>query len=231
MRRLAAIQPSFLPWRGYFDIIHKVDVMVFYDDAQYDRRSWRNRNRIKTHSGSQWLTVPVCTKGNYTQPINAILIDNTSRWREKHLRAIHHNYHRATYFKTYFSLLEHAYEDAWSAISDLDIHLTKLIAQELNIEAEWVLASELTLQSRRTDRLVQFCEVLQADHYLSGPTARSYIEPEKFARAGITLEYQVYDYPPYKQLHGAFDPHVSAIDLLFNCGPDSSWYIWGWRDG
>ncbi|MBN1992344.1 MAG: WbqC family protein [Anaerolineae bacterium] len=227
MISLADIQPTFLPWRGYFDIIHKVDIFVFYDDAQYDRRSWRNRNRIKTPNGSQWITVPVLTKGKYFAPINEILIDNRQNWQHNHLKTIHHCYSKAPYFEQFFPLLVQVYEQPWERISDLDIYLTKMLADILGIRVQWVVSSDLKLTSRSTDRLVDICLALGADRYLSGPSAQAYIEPEKFKQAGITLEYQIYNYPPYPQINGIFDPHISVIDLLFNCGPDAPNYIWG----
>lgn len=227
MTSLAAIQPSFLPWRGFFDMIHKVDVFIFYDDAQYSREAWRNRNKIKTAQGVQWLTVPVLTSGHSTEPIHDIRIDDRHPWRRKHLEAIRHSYRKAPYFDRYFPLLSEAYAQPWELISELDIHLTKLVAELLGIQVQWVRSSDLGFTSRRTDRLIEFCTAFAADRYLSGPTAQDYIEPEKFDKAGISLEYQVYDYPPYPQLHGDFEPFVSAIDLLFNVGDQAAMYIWG----
>lgn len=225
MTSLAVIQPSFLPWRGYFDIIHKVDLFVFYDDAQYSRGSWRNRNRIKTPQGARWITVPVI--GDFPAPINCVKIDNRQNWQHKHLEMIRQSYAKAPYLETYYPLLVDAYSQGSELISDFDIQLTKLLAQWLGISSRWIMSSELGLSSTRTARLIDMCQLLGADHYLSGPTAHSYIEPEMFEAAGITLEYQRYDYPAYPQLHGEFDPFVSVIDLLFSCGPEALAYIWG----
>lgn len=227
---LSAIQPSFIPWRGYFDIIHKSDVFVFYDDTQYERRSWRNRNQIKTANGRLWLTVPVLTKGKYDENIQHICIDNTQEWKSKHLESIKRNYLKTPYFEQYFDDLRAIYNQDWLRISDFDMELTRWIACQLGITVRWELASGLGLSSKRTDRLVEFCTTLKADHYLSGPSARNYIEENKFSEQGIKLEYQVYEYPEYPQLFGQFDGNVSIIDLLFNCGIRSAYYIWGWRE-
>jgi len=227
MTVLADIQPFFLPWRGFFDIIHKSDIFVFYDDGQYVKGSWSNRNKIKTADGVQWITVPVQMRGHLGAAINEVRIVNALPWKKKHLRAIEQNYRRAPYFDKYFPLMEEVYAQPWDRIADLDIHCTKLIARLLGLEVRWILSSELGFTSRATDRLVEVCTALGADVYVSGPAGEAYLEPEKLERAGVRLEYQVYDYPAYPQLHGPFEPAVSIVDVLMNTGPEAPRYIWG----
>ena len=226
---MACVQPCFLPWKGFFHIIQKSDVFVFYDDAQYDRRSWRNRNRIKTPSGSKWLTVPVHVKGRYYEAINKVRIRNDLPWKHKHLETIRHSYTKAPFFEMYFEWIRGVYDRDWSLISDLDIALTRELSRELGLSTRFALSSELDLVAGRTEKLVEICLAHGADRYLSGPTAKAYIQEEKFIKAGLELEYMEYQYPEHPQLHGPFDHFVSIIDLLFNCGPEAPCYIWGDR--
>lgn len=227
MKKLAIIQPSYIPWRGFFDIINQVDVFVFYDDVQYERRSWRNRNKIKTSNGTKWLSVPVKTKGKYNALINEVLIDYDRDWQKDHIRSIYHNYCKSTYFEKYFPLIVKILEKPWTTISELDIEMTKLLANELGIRVQWEKSSDYVFDGTKTKRLINVCKEFGADYYLSGPSARDYIEPELFNEASIDLSYQNYNYPEYTQQFGEFEPFVSVVDLLFNCGENAPDYIWG----
>lgn len=222
------LQPSYIPWRGYFDQIHKADVFVFYDDVQYDRRGWRNRNRIKTRDGGLWLTIPVHSRGAQIEniPINEIEIDWQQPWNQQHLKAIQFNYGKTPYFKTYFPWLEEAYHRQPALLADFTIPLTIEMAGKVGIDAtRFVRSSELHVTGKKTDRLVEILLKLGAKHYISGPSAKSYIENEKFEQAGITLEYMEYNYPEYPQPYPPFDPFISVLDLLFVTGPEASRYI------
>jgi hypothetical protein len=222
-------QPNYLPWRGYFHQIQKADVFVFYDDVQYDKHGWRNRNRIKTSNGTIWLTIPVIKKGavqNHT-PINEILIDWTRDWSRKHWKTIEQAYGKAPFFDVYTSLLKEIYEERREKLADLTIQLTILIARALGIsETKFVRSSSLSVSGTKTGRLLGILRQLGATHYITGPTAKNYLDEEKLADAGISTEYMVYDYPVYTQLYPPYDPQVSVLDLLFMKGPDSSKYIW-----
>lgn len=227
--KIAIIQPSFLPWRGYFHLIQRCDKFVFYDDVQYDKHSWRNRNLIKTESGPRWLTVPVLTRNKFGQRINEVEINNVSgaRWAKKMSNTIYHNYRKAKCFNKYFSFFEPIFLKEWSKIAELDIATTIGICDLLGIKRSFHRASELGVSGERIPRLIGICKKLGGNHYISGPSAKNYIKSdEKFVENGITLEFHRYDYPEYEQLYGGFEPNVSIIDLLFNCGDNSPGYIW-----
>ena len=215
------LQPSYIPWRGYFHQIYKADLFIFYDDVQYDKRGWRNRNRIKTPHGSQWLTIPVFSKGAQTQniPIKDIRIRNNSGWEKDHLRSLQVSYAKTPYFDRYLPLLESFYEQKPIYLADFTIETTIALARALGIgHTRFQRSSELQASGSKTDRLIAILQQVGADHYISGPAARKYIEDEKFSAAGIRLEYMEYNYPPYPQLYAPFDPQVSILDLLFMTG-------------
>ncbi len=224
------LQPSYVPWRGYFHLIQRADVFVFYDDVQYDKHGWRNRNRIKTVTGSQWLTIPVLAKGNTESglPINAARINPAEKWAKKHLAGIKQSYARAPFFDTYRALVESFYAEPPPLLADFTIDTTKQLAAALGIaRTKFLRSSELQLEGAKNDRLLSLLTTVGATHYISGPSARSYIDEAAFAAANITLEYQLYDYPEYEQLHPPFDPQVSVLDLLFMKGPAAGELIWG----
>ncbi len=227
--RCAIIQPSYIPWRGYFDQIYKSDIFVFYDDVQYDKHGWRNRNRIKTHQGTQWLTIPVHSAGVVIEhaPINQIEIDWHTSWNRKHWNTIQQAYSKAPFFSKYEGLLEHFYFDVHDLLlSDFTIELTRSLCSELGIlHTRFIRSSEIISSGHKTDRVVQILTHLGVNHYISGPSARDYIEEDKFTDAGIVLEYMDYDYPEYTQLHPPYDPQVSIIDLLMMEGPDAIKYF------
>ncbi len=223
------LQPSFIAWRGYFHQVHRADVFVFYDDVQYDKHGWRNRNRVKTANGTQWLTVPVHAKGTIDQgrEIREITIDWTARFADKHLATIRQAYRKAPFFDRYIGILEKAYEARPEYLADLTIGLTEALCRELGSKTKFARSSELRIGGAPTERLVNIVKHFGCDHYISGPSAKDYVEEDLFAKAGIELEYQAYGYPEYPQLHPPFDPQVSIFDLLFMTGPEAPRYIWG----
>jgi WbqC-like protein family len=219
------LQPSYIPWRGYFHQIAKADVFIFYDDVKYDKHGWRNRNRIKTPSGSQWLTIPVFSKGvekNRT-PIDQIEINWNQNWNRKHWTALELAYGKAPFFERYAPLISGFYEGHPTLLAEFTIDTTIQLAQALGITStEFTRSSMLTgISGQKTDRLIQILTQLDITHYISGPSAKEYIDTEQFDKAGISLEYMVYDYPEYDQLYPPFDPQVSVLDLLFMCGPNA----------
>ncbi len=228
MRKAAIIQSSYLPWKGYFDIIHDVDTFVFLEDVQYTKHDWRSRNRIKTAGGVKWLSVPVT--GGISQKICEAKIDNTQRWQEKHMRAIHHSYASCDFYKSYCDDLFSVFKKTYETISDMNIALVEKLSSLLGIETQTLNSRDIDAPGRKDDKLVEICLHVGADTYLSGPSAKNYIVEDKFRRAGIRLEYKDYEgYPPYRQPWGTFDPFVSVIDLLFCCGERAPYHIWGWR--
>jgi hypothetical protein len=222
------LQPSYIPWRGYFDQINQADVFVFYDDVQYDKHGWRNRNRIKNHQGGQWITIPVHSQGVVVEniPINKVEIAWEQTWAERHWRAILQTYNKAPYFKQYAPWLEEVYQRRPERLADFTIPLTIEIAQKLgNCHTRFLRSSELAASGQKTDRLIEILSQLRATHYISGPSARDYIEIGKFEAAGISLEYMEYNYPEYLQLYPPYDPFVTILDLLFMVGPEAPRYI------
>jgi hypothetical protein len=230
--RCVILQPSYIPWRGYFDLIHLADVFVFYDDVQYDARGWRNRNRVKTSHGSTWLTIPVKKHRAQTEsiPIDRIAIDPTANWSQRHLAALRLSYAKAPYFSDFHEWLQRIYASPPPLLADFTIATTIDLAGMLGItNTRFVRSSSLGITGRKTDRLVSIIRELGATEYLSGPSARDYIEPEKFAEAGVELRYMTYAYPEYPQLYPPYDPGVSILDLLFMTGDQAPRYIWGER--
>lgn len=222
------LQPSYVPWRGYFDQIRRADLFIFYDDVQYDKHGWRNRNQIKTAQGKQWLTIPVHTKG-VTEgiPIKDVRIDWSKPWAKNHLKTLTISYNRSPCFKNYLPLLESLYGRQDVYLADFTIATTIALSHELGINStRFLRSSELPeVHGLKTERLIQILKKVGAAHYISGPSARDYIEPEKFAEAGITLEYMEYNYPEYPQLYPPYDPFVSILDLLFMVGGNAIQYL------
>ncbi len=224
------LQPSYIPWRGFFHQIQKADIFVFYDDVQYDKHGWRNRNLVKTPRGSQWLTIPVASKGAVSQglPISEVEIVWDRNWTRSHWGTLAGCYARAPYFDRYAPLLREFYGRRPIKLADFTIELTVALARELGLNhTRFVRSSELRITGTRTERLVNLIASLGATHYVSGPSAREYLDESLLARAGITLEYMSYSYPEYPQLYPPFDGRVSILDLLFMQGPNASRYIWG----
>jgi hypothetical protein len=222
------LQPSYIPWRGYFDQIRRADLFIFYDNVQYDKHGWRNRNQIKTAQGRQWLTIPVHSKGVTDGiAIKDVRIDWSKPWSKSHLKALTSAYNKCPHFKECLPLLETFYTRHDEYLADFTIETTIALSRELGLTStRFLRASELSdIDGTRTDRLIQILQRVGAKHYLSGPSARDYIEQEKFDRAGITLEYMTYNYPEYPQLYPPFDPHVTILDLLFMTGQDAIKYI------
>lgn len=225
--RCVILQPSYVPWRGFFHQIQQADFFVFYDDVQYDKNGWRNRNRIKSTQESMWLTIPIRNLGLAT-PINQVPIDWKQNWANKHFNSIRQNYARAPFFKKYEPLLQSFYERRDDLLADFTIGTTIALAQALGItKTQFIRSSTIPTMGSKTDRVMSVLTYLGATHYISGPSARNYIENDKFRAAGITLEYIEYNYPEYPQLHPPFDPQVSVLDLLFSVGPDAGALIWG----
>lgn len=218
--RVGVIQSCFIPWRGYFDFIRSVDLFVFYDDVQYSKNGWRNRNQIKTPQGLRWITVPVRHR-SLTQMICETEIDDKEDWRATHMRLWEENYRTTPYYQDVLAILGNLVLGAANTISELNIALTKTVAAYLEIDTQLMLSSDLHLGGKKTDRLIELLVKVEARTYLSGPSAEVYLDKEAFRRAGIGLEYKSYDYEPYPQLWGEFNGAVTVLDLIANCGPRS----------
>ncbi len=224
MKRVAIVQSSYIPWRGYFDIVGLVDEFVIYDVVQFTKRDWRNRNRIKTAQGLRWLTIPVVTAGAYRQAIADTRVLNGD-WTTTHWRTLCHAYAHAPYFGIYRDRLCELYRACrgLQTLSSVNRLLIRHLAMELGFTTAITEAQEYDIGScDRNRRLIDICLAANATTYLSGPSARVYLDVDLFTDAGITVEFMDYShYAPYPQLHGAFEPSVSVLDLLFNTGPEA----------
>lgn len=216
--RVGAIQSSYIPWRGYFDFIATVDAFVFLDDVQYTVRDWRNRNKLKTPKGAEWVTVPV-VHGHRSQLVTETQICRDVPWEKKHHGSWSSNYSAAPYFDVVMELLGNLGKIQESTISELNIHLIHRICDYLKINTPMILSSELSPQGSKTERLIDLLKKLNATTYLSGPSADAYLDKDLFRQNGIRLEYKSYDYAPYPQLWGDFIGEVTVLDLIANCGP------------
>ena len=222
--RVGIIQSCYIPWRGYFDFIASVDAFVFHDDIQYTKRDWRNRNKLRTAKGTEWLSVPVSYKST-DQLICATPIDYGTPWPQKHLRTWEANYRRATHYAAAADLLASMAGERHASISELNVALTRRICGYLDIRTPMLLSSELKAQGSKTARLIDLLQKLGATAYLSGPSADAYLDKAMFRDQGITLEYKTYDYAPYPQLWGDFIGEVTVLDLIANCGPRAKEYL------
>lgn len=226
MKRVAIVQSNYIPWKGYFDLIAAVDEFILYDDMQFTRRDWRNRNQIKTCQGVQWLTVPVKVKGKFHQKIRETEIDGDA-WAESHWRALTQNYSKAPYFHQVSEVLESVYmSPPPKLLSDLNRRLLEAINSFLGITTRLSNSWDYSLIEGKTERLVDLCRQAEATEYISGPAAKGYLQEDLFDKAGIRLSWFSYDgYPEYQQLWGPFVHGVSIVDVLFNCGRDAARYM------
>ena len=228
--RLVVLQPGYLPWAGYFDQLRQADVFVHYDDVQYDKHGWRNRNRIRVpiqgegDEGWAWLTVPVRIAGQFGAPIDQVEIDQRTRWADKHWGTLLQHYRKAAHWKAWAGRLEAIYRRSWRLLVDLDLALIELLAEGFGLgEKQTVRSSQLPVPpgDDPTDRLLRLCRHFGADQYFSGAAARDYLDVERFAREGIEVEFQAFAHPTYDQVYPGFVSHLSALDLLLNAGPAS----------
>lgn len=225
-KKVAIVQSNYIPWKGYFDLIHTVDEFILFDDMQYTRRDWRNRNVIKTAAGLKWLTIPVAVKGNYFQKINETIVSDPD-WTTKHWQTIVHSYSRSKHFQTYRERFEKLYLSVdENFLSRINFRFLSAICQILAIDTKISWSHDYVAAGVKTERLVDLCKQAGAGIYISGPSARAYIDEALFASANIELQYIDYSgYPEYGQLFPPFTHQVSIIDLIFNEGPDATKYM------
>jgi hypothetical protein len=228
MTRLVVLQSSYIPWKGYFDLIHDADLFVFYDEVQFTKNDWRNRNRIKTPQGSQWLSVPVGDK--IGRKICEVEI-SSSNWQSKHLASLKLNYCKSPFFEMYSFLLDDLYlKKKWTSLSQLNQCTTRIIADVLGIKTELIDSHAFNSSGDKLDKLLSLIKQVGADVYISGPSAKAYIDEERFKQEGIKLIWKDYSgYPEYPQRFPPFEHAVTVLDLLFNVGPEAPRHIWGWR--
>ncbi len=223
------LQPSYLPWRGYFHQIYKADTFVFYDDVQYDRDGWRNRNRVKTAAGAKWLTIPLASRGEHWKEltIKDMRTAANENWGHRHWETIRHSYHKAPYFERYRAMVEQWYATDAENLADFTIATTVELARALGVEhTRFVRSSSLQVRGAKTERLLAILQQLGAARYVSGPAAKNYLDVAALEAAGIAVEWMRYEYQEYPQLFPPYDGQVSALDLLLNVGPRAGEYIW-----
>lgn len=225
MKRLAILQSNYLPWKGYFDVIASVDEFVFFDDVQYTRNDWRNRNKIKTPKGLQWIKVPVESCGEHPPPIREVHIEGDA-WVDKHRLAFQAAYATAPYFDETMRWLMPVLEAGHSHISALNRAVVAAVCERLDIRTKLSCSWDYVLATGKTERLVQLCVDAGATEYVSGPAAKVYLDESLFAARGITVRWFDYaGYPEYPQLWGPFEHRVSVVDLLVHCGPSARRYL------
>jgi hypothetical protein len=225
--KIAILQPNYIPWKGYFDMINMVDIFVIYDDVQYTINDWRNRNKIKTKNGLIWLSIP--NDGNMHKIIRDVKIVWKDKWNIKHWKSIFFNYSKAQYFKEYKDYFEELYlnlKDQY--LLEVDLKFIEAIVKILGIKTKIICSSDLNYDRtlRKTERLIAILKELNATGYLSGPSAKSYIDESLFKKENIELEWMDYSgYPEYPQLYPPFVHEVSIVDLIFNTGPNATNYM------
>jgi hypothetical protein len=212
-------QPQYMPWLGYFDKIDRSDLFVFLDTVQYKKNEFQNRNRIKNDKGWQWLTVPVGYR--FPQKIDEVTVNENMPWRHKHRQALITNYGKAPYFEACFSDIEGILENSWSQLTELNVKTVEAILNQLGIKTSRKHAGEWQLDQNPTGRLVDICLKSGADTYLSGAGGQNYLDLDQFETEGISVIFQDFEHPQYTQQFGDFEPFMSTLDLLFNCGTES----------
>lgn len=222
--KIAIMQPTYLPWLGYFDIMDQVDLFVFLDNVQFKKRSWQQRNRIKMEQGLEWLTVPVKVSGRYDQLIKDVEINDQKIWK-KHLKSIELNYHRAPYFNEFFYLLADLYRKFvnMNRLADINIQIIKLLSTVLRIETSLICSSSIDVKGTRSVLLANICQQMEASEYLSPIGSVEYLlnEANEFQIRDINVLIHNYVHPQYNQLFPPFISFASVIDLIFNEGPNS----------
>jgi hypothetical protein len=231
MKKAAILQSNYIPWKGYFDVIASVDEFILYDDMQYTRRDWRNRNKIKTSQGSLWLTIPVLSKGSYLEAMKNICISD-SGWAERHWKTIRLNYIRAPFFAEFAPQIELLYEAAGKVkrLSEINHLFLRKVSDLLGINTPLTWSMDYDMKEGKNERLISICKQSGATHYLSGPAAKDYIDVSAFREAGIKVEWMDYSwYPEYEQRFGEFRHDVSILDVIFNCGEKAANFVWKHR--
>jgi hypothetical protein len=222
VKTVAIVQSSYIPWKGYFDLINGVDEFILLDDVQFTRRDWRSRNVIKTPQGLTWLSIPVEVKGRYHQRICDTRVADAS-WARRHWSTIRHNYAKAPCFARYEGVFSSLYLGELPALlSEINYRFINAVCSVLGIHTPIRWSMDFSVSNDRTDRLIDLCKAVGATRYLSGPTARAYLDENRFRAAGIGVCWMNYaGYPEYPQLHGPFVHGVSILDLLFNVGAEA----------
>jgi hypothetical protein len=227
MKRIAILQSNYIPWKGYFDLINSVDEFVIYDDAQYTKRDWRNRNLIKTKDGCKWLTIPAEVKNKYKQTIRDTKVTD-NKWTNKHLKILKYNYSKAKYYNEGIDWINNIYKQCENEVflSDINLLLIKEITGFLGIKTKISFSSDFIIEGCSSDKIVSICVQTGAKEYLSGPSAKSYLDLHAFDKAGIKVKWMNYSgYKEYPQPYPPFIHEVSILDVILNTGTNSVNYL------
>jgi hypothetical protein len=220
-KRTAIVQSSYIPWKGYFDLIRSVDAFILLDNVQFTRRDWRSRNRIKTRHGLAWLSIPDHTRGLYAQLIQDTITSDPD-WGRRHWQTIRANYAKAPYFDHYADRLAALYEHPSTRLSEINHAFITAICDMLGITTPITWSSDYETRDTASHRLIDLCRAVGGTEYLSGPSASNYLDVAAFEAAGIAVQFADYSgYPAYSQPHGPFEHAVSVLDLLFCTGPQA----------
>jgi hypothetical protein len=233
IKKVLITQSNYIPWKGYFDAINMADEFIIYDDMQYTKNDWRNRNMIKTPTGPTWLTIPIDISGNHFKKINEMFVSNKyNNWNKKHWQSLLHNYSKSQYFTEIQYFLKPLYFNCNETnLSKINSYFLRAICDYLGINTRITNSGEFDLKGDRSEKLLNICKELNASHYLSGPSAKAYLNQEIFLENNIVIEWLNNDnYKEYNQLFPPFKHRVSILDLIFNCGPDSKKYLKSFND-
>lgn len=218
MTKVVILQSNYIPWRGYFDLIRSADIFIYYDEVQYTRGDWRNRNKIVAANGERWLTLPVAKADNFGQSIADTQISDT-RWASKHWDSLKGAYKGAPQFQTWKRFFEMLYKelDDKTSLSKINKRFIEAINAELSISTKMICSSEIDAPGDQTGRLINLCQSVGAAEYISGQAAKNYLDRDKFADADINLQWFTYPtYKEYRQMDGSYRAGVSIVDTLFN---------------
>ena len=223
--KAAILQSNYIPWKGYFDLMNSADVFIIYDEVQYTKNDWRNRNRIKTANGIIWLTIPVRQNNLAQRIIDTEVVNNG--WRKKHWNSIAMSYSKTPFFKKYNSQFEEIYLNSnETSLSKINYQFFLAINDILGIKTKLVWSHDLKLVEGKTERLVDLCQKVGASEYISGPAAKGYLEVDKFLNKNINVSWMDYSgYPEYEQLNPPFEHYVSILDLIFNQGDKATDFL------
>lgn len=222
MKRVCIHQPDFAPYLGFFHRLLFSDIFIYLDDAQFLRKGsgWHNRDKIKTPYGERWLTLSV-QKGHMHQQINEVFLSKHGNWRERNLNLLIENYRRSPYFTEYYDRIEAIYQSGLRKMVDLNVTFLRFFYEVFDLRVSEVYSSDFSVPGHSNQKLINLIKAVGGTHYLSGVGAKAYLDEQMFAAEGIIVEWQQFEHPVYPQLHGAFIPYLSCIDVLFNCGPNS----------
>lgn len=222
-KTLMVLQPSYIPWLGFWEMLISSDIILIYDNVQFDKNGWRNRNKIKTPDGSSWITIPVLQSGRFGQKNYEVECATNKIWAKKHLKTFINFYKKSPYFDEIYELCEKILNKPSSKLLDIQLSFLQEIAMYLDIDTQFILSSEVIIDEseNRELRLINYCKQLKCNIYINGSSGKELYSKDEFLKHNINLLFQKYEHPIYPQRYGDFIPYLSILDLLFNCGKNS----------